>query len=78
MLESKRVGKVEENTKKEIHYQFNMKDATDNLRIDEDQFVVLKGSTAAAISGGTENGRKVWKLNGILLSEVEKSELSKK
>lgn len=46
MLESKRVGKAEEKTEKEILYQFNMKGAITHMRIEEDQFVVLKGSTA--------------------------------
>lgn len=124
ILEPKRIKSTVKVTKEEIIYEFSVNHAKANMKIEEDKYIVLQGSTAviedrpsalpaikkmrrslvnsgvlqqkgnknlyefmddyifnspsyaaAAIAGGSENGRKQWKINGKNLNELELQEL---
>ena len=124
ILEPKRIEMTEKVSTEEIIYEFSVNNAKAKMKIEEDKYIVLQGSTAvmkdrpsaqtaikkmrgslvssgvlkensdkklyeftddyifnspsyaaAAIAGGTENGRKQWKYNGKNLNEVELNEL---
>lgn len=125
ILEPKRITSMHEReVEKDVIYEFAINNALAEMKIEEDKFIVLKGSTAviknrpsvspaikrmrknlvdsgvlkkkkqdnlyeftddyifnspsyaaAAIAGGTENGRRQWKHNGKSLNEMELSEL---
>src|SRR5699024_7054512 len=124
ILEPKRIDSTVEIPKEEIIYEFSVNNARAKMKIVEDRYIVLQGSTAviqdrpsvspaikrmreslvrsgvlresgdkkvyeftddyifnspsyaaAAIAGGSENGRRQWKHNGKNLNEMELEEL---
>ena len=124
ILESQKVIKGETEKTPERIFKFEIKNAKGKMKIEDERFIVLKGSTAvienrpsaleaiikmrnglesngvikknetgtlyvfqedyifnspsyagAAISGGTENGRRMWKYNGMSLNQIEESEI---
>jgi hypothetical protein len=123
MLESNRIITSEEKKSDEERiFDYTIKDAKARMKIEDDKYIVLKGSTAvvenrpsispavkkmrdtliergiikrkgkfyqfeedyiftspsyaaAAIAGGIENGRRVWKYNGKNLNQIEEEEI---
>lgn len=125
ILEPKRIESMEKKESEEdVIYEFGVYNAQAQMKIEDDKYIVLKGSTAviedrpsalpaikkmrrslvesgvlkemsheglyeftddyifnspsyaaAAIAGGTENGRRQWKHNGKSLNEMELREL---
>lgn len=120
ILEPKRIESTVEVSKEEVIYEFSVNNAKAKMKIEEDKYIVLQGSTAviqdrpsalpaikkmrkslvrsgvlqqknnkdlyeftddyifnspsyaaAAIAGGSENGRRQWKFNGKNLNELE-------
>jgi len=123
ILESNRISKSPDKEQiQERIFEFTIKGATGHMKIEEDKYIVLKGSTAiienrpsirpavekkrkkllengvmkrkgefyqfvedyifnspsyaaAAISGGGENGRRVWQYKGKNLNQIEEEEI---
>lgn len=124
ILEPKRIESTVEVPKEEVIYEFSVNDAKAKMKIEEDKYIILQGSTAviqdrpsvlpaikkmreglvssgvlredrdkkvyeftddyifnspsyaaAAIAGGSENGRRQWKNNGKNLNDMELKEL---
>ena len=124
ILEPKRIESTTKVEEKEIIYEFSVHQAKGKMKIEEDKYIVLRGSTAvidnrpsalpaiinmrkalvdngvlqknnnenlyeftddyifnspsyaaAAIAGGTENGRRQWKYKGKNINEMELDEL---
>lgn len=122
ILEPKRIESDVKVSKQEVIYEFSVNHAQAKMKIEEDKYIVLQGSTAvindrpsaqpaikkmrkslissgvlqeknnlleftddyifnspiyaaAAVAGGTENGRRQWRYKGKNLNEMEMMEL---
>lgn len=124
ILEPKRIESTVKASEEKVIYEYSVNNAKAKMKIEEDKYIVLKGSTAvmqdrpsalpaikkmrksliksgvlqqkgnkelyefsddyifnspsyaaAAVAGGSENGRRQWKYNGKNLNELELKEL---